>query len=112
MEEQRLAVVAAEDEEDLQQQLVAAVSEHELIRRRAPARGEHLAELVAAARVAVKDDAVKLVRAQISGDRVRLRPLVGVDPNVRFQHLRAVWLELRQLSPGSRQLSLGHRQLA
>src|SRR5256885_2006661 len=112
VEEQGLAAVAAEDEEDLQQKLVAAVAEDQPVRLRAPARGENLAKLVAAAGVPVEKHTVQLLRRDVAAGDVRLGPFVRVDPDVGLEHLGAVRLELRELVPGARQLPIAHPSIA
>jgi hypothetical protein len=58
MEEERAAPVAPEDEEDLQQHLVAAVAEGELVGVDAPPLLKDAPQLVSAPRIAVQQDTV------------------------------------------------------
>jgi len=72
----RSAAVPAEDEEGVEEDLVAAVADHELVRGHAVALRQRLAQLGRPGRVAVQEDLVQLLRREPLSRAVRLGPLV------------------------------------
>ena len=112
VEEQRLAAVSAEYEERVQEELVAAVAENELVRRRPPSLAQGLPKLLSPAGIAVQNDALELRRREVLRGRIALGPLVRVDPYVGLQHLGAVRLELGDRGAWRGEFSFGHRSLA
>ena len=112
VEQERLSPVTAEDEEDLEQELVAAVAEDEPIGLGPPPRREDLAELIATPGVPVEKDAVQLLGGDVPARHVRLGPLVRVDAHVRLEHLGPVGLELRELRSRPRHLPIAHPSIA
>ena len=104
--------MTAENEEDLEQQLVAAVAEDEPVRLGPPPGREDLAKIVAASGVPVEEDAVQLLGGDVPARHVRLGPLVRVDAHVRLEHLGPVGLELCELRSRARQLPIAHPSIA
>jgi len=94
--------VAAEDEERVQEHLVATVPEDELLRLHAVALRERRRQVRArgCGGIAVQKDVVELRWRQVQARRVRLGPLVGIDPDLRGHLLGPVCLE--RLEVGAR----------
>src|SRR5207249_9309625 len=104
MEEQRLAPMTSEHEEDLEQELVAAVPEDEPIGLRPPTRREDLAQLVATSGVTIEQHALDDIRREVTSRAIGLGPLVRVDAHVRLELLCGpIGLELRHLRPRFRE---------
>ena len=104
---------AAEDEEGLEEYLVRAVAEDELLRRDVPLRREEPAELRRArVRIAIEEDRVELGRAEITPDGIRLGPFVGLEPHVGRLLLRAIGAECAELGTRLRQSFVRHQPLS
>src|SRR5204863_3337399 len=79
VEEKRLSPVAAEDQEDLEEELVAPVAEDQPVGLGPPPSREDLAEIVATTGISVEKDPVQLFSGDVPAGHVRFWPLVRVN---------------------------------
>ena len=105
LEEQRRPVMPAEDEEHLQENVVAPVAEDELTGLDAVARRERRAKVRARGGrgIPVEQDVVELLGRQVEARRVRVRPLVRVHFDVGGDRLGAVRPERLEVGTRARE---------
>jgi hypothetical protein len=100
--------VAAEQQERVEEDLVAAVPEDELLGLDPVPRGERRKQIGGGTGVAVQQDALELGVAHVPRRGIRLRPLIGLEPDLGVHLLRAVRREAREVGARRREDLFGH----